>query len=203
MKHLVRYGDLYPCRSHVGVYMLLLLVVNCCLEVGIKLRCSCQAVYCPGCAAGRSQGQKSGLQGFLLCTAQGTTEYFRISLEEDCPLVTRASVAFYSLHLCIVEGRSSAPCVSRLSPPPNNRRCWLSARSPPPLSPHHLRRLCCQRATSPHDAAAARFTRTILLTTHVNTGRTANTTSTHHPTHAWSRTVTRSCHASYEEWQQQ
>jgi hypothetical protein len=146
--------------------MQLLLVVNCCLEVGIKLRCSCQAVYCPGCAAGRSQGQKSGLQGFLLCTAQGTTEYFRISLEEDCPLVTRASVAFYSLHLCIVEGRSSAPCVSRLSPPPNNSRCWLSARSPPPLSPHHPpRRLCCQRATSPHDAAAARFTRTILLHT--------------------------------------
>ena len=30
--------------------MQLLLVVDCYLEVGIKLPCSCQAVYCPRCA---------------------------------------------------------------------------------------------------------------------------------------------------------
>jgi hypothetical protein len=30
--------------------MVLVLIVNCDLEVGIKLPCSCQAVYCPRCA---------------------------------------------------------------------------------------------------------------------------------------------------------
>ena len=111
------------------------------------------------------KGKRVACKGSCFARRKVQQSTFGISLEEDCSLVTRAFVAFYSLHQCIVEGQSSAPCVSRLSSPPNNRRCWLSARSPPPLSPHHPRRLCCQRATSPHDVAAARFTRTILLHT--------------------------------------
>jgi hypothetical protein len=51
MEHLVRYGNLYLCGSHVDVCVQFVLIVDCyLLEIGIKLRCSCQAVYCPRCA---------------------------------------------------------------------------------------------------------------------------------------------------------
>jgi hypothetical protein len=41
---------LYLCGSHVDVCMQLVVTAGCYLEVGTKLPCSCQAVYCPRCA---------------------------------------------------------------------------------------------------------------------------------------------------------
>lgn len=137
---------------------------------------------------------KSGLQGFLLCTAQGTIEYFGIPPKINS-FVTRAFVAFYSLHLLYrVEVQISAPCVSRLPPPPI--AVALGTVTATALSTSSTVVL------SASDLSPRRRTLHSHHPTHVNTGRTANTACTHYLTNAWSYTVTRSCRSSHEAWQQ-
>ena len=138
--------------------------------------------------------QRVACQGSCFARRKVQESTFGIPPEADS-FVTRAWIAICSLHLHRRGSERSAPCVSCLSPAPiavalgTVTATALSTSSTVVLSASDL----SPRRRTLHSHHHS---------THVNTGRTANTTSTHFLTNAWSYTVTRSCRSSHEAWQQ-
>ena len=165
-------------------------------HAAVKQSKSLPRICCCCCCWSISQGQ-SGLQGFLLCTAQGTIEYSGIPLQ--VVLFVR-DTCFRSLLFTspVILCRGSDQCTVRLSSATTtNSRC----------SRHGHRHRSLSTSSTPVVLSASDLSprrRTLHSHPPMSTPDvTANTTSTHHLTKAWSRTVTRSCHSSHEAWQQQ